>query len=142
MLIGKCFYITIPAPNPTIWIQLVPLKVTCFVWHACLAKEIIEWILVQCGLPPQHFSELVNLVKFAASWGRCTKKRKLLVAICYGFIWCTWKARNDRLFNNTITSAGKLKDNIALLVFDWIQHRGSFKNCNLATWCNSPLNIL
>ena len=174
--------LTTPAPNPTIWIQIVPLKVTCFVWRACLgriptasalsirgihlnssdcvlcpngidevnhilvncplAKETIEWILIWCGLPPQHFTDLVDLVKFAASWGRCPKKRKLLVAICYGFIWCTWKARNDRLFNNTITSTGKLKDNIALLVFDWIQHRGKFKNCNLATWCNSPFDIL
>ncbi|KAL4581896.1 hypothetical protein LXL04_006430 [Taraxacum kok-saghyz] len=174
--------ITTSVPNPTVWIQIIPLKIICFVWRACLGriptsaalsirginvnstdcilcpngidevnhilincpstKEVLDWIFIWCGLPTQYFSEVIDLVTFDACWGRCPKKRKLFVAICYSFLWCVWKKRNDRLFNNSITSTGKLKDNIALLVFDWVKNRGSFKNCNFAAWCNSPFDIL
>lgn len=30
--------LTIPVVNPTVWINLVPLKVSCFVWRACMGR--------------------------------------------------------------------------------------------------------
>ncbi|KAL4560863.1 hypothetical protein LXL04_033019 [Taraxacum kok-saghyz] len=96
------------------------------------ARASLNWILKWCNIQEQQFKTVGEMVKFAAIWGNYSKKRKILLAIIYGYLWCTWKARNDKVFNNLSTSPSKLADNIVTLVFDWMKYRGNFGNCNWA----------
>ncbi|KAL4558843.1 hypothetical protein LXL04_037046 [Taraxacum kok-saghyz] len=174
--------LTVAVDHPVVWIHIVPIKVICFIWRACLdriptssalalrgvhfssidcpfcgnkpeetnhllvdcsfSKEVLARIYKWCGIDVIQFSGVVDLVRFAAVWGRCPKKRKLLLAVTYGYIWSIWRARNDKIFNQLIPSVGKVVDEISTLVFKWVKNRGTFGNCNLATWFCSPFDIL
>ncbi|KAL4577530.1 hypothetical protein LXL04_013639 [Taraxacum kok-saghyz] len=79
------------------------------------AAEILSWLFTWCGLPPMQFSGVFDFVAFAANWGRCPKKRRIITAIFYGYLWSLWRARNDKLFNNKSSSAGSMADNIVTL---------------------------
>ncbi|CAI9299170.1 unnamed protein product [Lactuca saligna] len=152
-----------------VWINLVPSKVGCFVWRACLnriltlvvlakrrlnvpstscqlcnngdddtnhvlvkcpsLKTALDWIFRWCDIQVQHFNSVTKLVSFAIQWGQCPKKRKILLAIIYSFLWFGWKARNDKIFNNLKISSMVLADNTINLLFNWVNHRGTFENC-------------
>ncbi|KAL4588641.1 hypothetical protein LXL04_001533 [Taraxacum kok-saghyz] len=107
-----------------------------------LAKEVLVWLFSWCNISIQNFQTVEELVNFAAEWGRCPKKRKILLAVLYGAIWNIWKARNDVIFNKIPASINKIKDNILTMVFGWIKYRGNFGNCTWAGWCVSPFNVL
>ena len=174
--------LTVPLYNPTVWLKLVPIKVTIFVWRTCIdripsamalvqrginvpnkacqfcvaeneetdhflvgcpvTEEALRWIFNWCGIPWQRFQSVGELVKFAAVWGNCPKKRKILLAILYGFLWCVWNARNDLLFNKTRSSPMNMADNVITTVFWWVKHRGNYVNCNWANWVSFPFNIM
>lgn len=93
-------------------------------------QNILEWILSWCGIAPRRFTTVVELVNFAATWGNCTRKRKIFIAICYGFLWSVWKARNDKMFFKVHFHPLKIGDNISLLVFGWVKFRSCFGNYN------------
>ncbi|KAL4588883.1 hypothetical protein LXL04_001781 [Taraxacum kok-saghyz] len=63
-------------------------------------SDALDWILQWCNVPTQNFSSVSDFVNFAASWGNCPKKKKIFLAVCYGFLWSAWKARNDKRFKN------------------------------------------
>nr|KAJ0214496.1 hypothetical protein LSAT_V11C400197810 [Lactuca sativa] len=97
------------------------------------AKDVLAWIFNRCNLPFQQFDSVGELILYAASLGNCPKKRKILLAIFYGYLWYIWRARSDIVFNKTHISTSKLEDIILSTVFSWIKNRGSFENCN---WVN------
>ncbi|KAL4586885.1 hypothetical protein LXL04_011532 [Taraxacum kok-saghyz] len=70
------------------------------------------------------------------------KKKKIWLAICYGLIWCTWKARNEAIFNKTRITPMIMADNVVTLVFNFVKHRGKYQNCNWANWICCPFNIV
>ncbi|KAL4558518.1 hypothetical protein LXL04_036719 [Taraxacum kok-saghyz] len=70
------------------------------------AIETLSWILNWCNISHQDFASVPEIVKFAASWGHCPKRRKILHAILYGYIWFIWRSRND------LVSPTKLTDTI------------------------------
>ena len=124
-------YVTCPMLNGTIWTNLVPIKINCFIWrasigriptsralsrrginftdHACrlcededkeedhlfmhcpFAKEVLRRIWSWCGIPSPSLGSIREMIAFAANWGNCPKKRKVLLAITYGYAWCLWK---------------------------------------------------
>lgn len=51
--------------------------------------EIRRWIFSWCCLTLPHFSSVLDLIQFAANWGNCPKKRKVLLKIIYCMIWHT-----------------------------------------------------
>ena len=168
--------------NPTTWIPLMPIKVTCLIWRACweriptlaalnrrgmnfsspecyscdsgtddtnhalitcpFIKETLDWVWRWCNILDPSIGSVNDLISFAVHWGRCPKKRKIFIAIIYGFIWCGWKARNDRAFNKVRISPMVLADNILTEVFGWVKFRGNYKNCNWVSWCCNPFNIM
>ncbi|KAL4558696.1 hypothetical protein LXL04_036897 [Taraxacum kok-saghyz] len=90
----------------------------------------------------KQFYTVGDLIKYAAVWGNCPKKRKVFLAILYGYLWCVWKARNEMYFHKIRTSKAKMADNITTTVFEWVKHRGNYMNCNWANWICCPFNIL
>nr|KAJ0193757.1 hypothetical protein LSAT_V11C800390710 [Lactuca sativa] len=71
---------------------------------ACdLAKEVFKWIFKWCDVPFVSFSSVSEALNFAAKWGNCPKK-KVFLTILYGGLWCIWKGRNDRLFNQCLVA--------------------------------------
>ncbi|CAI9299929.1 unnamed protein product [Lactuca saligna] len=94
------------------------------------AGDIWKWLCHWCGIPFRSFNNVSSLVKFAANWGQCPKKKRIFLVIVYGFLWCIWKARNEKVFRSTSANAPKVVDNILALVFDWVKHRGKFNNWN------------
>ncbi|CAI9301134.1 unnamed protein product [Lactuca saligna] len=93
------------------------------------AFESLGWIFNWCDIHVHRFISTSNFVNFAASWGNYPKKRGIFIAICYGFLWCMWKARNDIWFNIIKVNPSKLADNVISLVFSWFKYRGNFGNC-------------
>ncbi|KAL4574598.1 hypothetical protein LXL04_021432 [Taraxacum kok-saghyz] len=104
--------------------------------------DALVWILNWCGVSAQSFSSVSDFVNFAAAWVTCPKKDKFFNAICYGFLWCAWKARNDWKFNNIQCSTVNLVDNVFLSVFGWVKNRGKFKNCKWEVWVSCPFDII
>lgn len=92
------------------------------------------WSLIQLG----------SLFNSRRLRGIVLKKRKNLLAILYGFLWCVCKARNDSLFNKVRASPNVLADNVLSLVFNWIKlkHKGNYGNYNWAVWISSPFMIM
>nr|KAJ0222767.1 hypothetical protein LSAT_V11C200090550 [Lactuca sativa] len=89
----------------------IPIKVLCFVWRASLGRilaatelakrgmvlesnicrlcriddETPDHILIRwCNLPNTQFNTVGDIINYAANWGHCPKKRKILTCICYG----------------------------------------------------------
>ncbi|KAL4563465.1 hypothetical protein LXL04_027508 [Taraxacum kok-saghyz] len=88
------------------------------------AKDVLERIWTWCKIPMPNINWVEELVTFAVQWGRCPKKRKILIAIIYGFLWNNWKARNNKVFNKVHVSTLGLVDNILSKVFGWINYGG------------------
>lgn len=70
-------------------------------------------------MPYNQFNTVGELIDYATKWGRCTKKRKVLINICYGTLWGIWKAKNERLFKKLITTPTKVVDNIQSMVYNF-----------------------
>lgn len=102
-------------------------------------KRIWEWCQI---VSPPDFSTLEDIISYAANWGHCPKKRKIFLAIIYGYVWCLWKMRNDRIFNNICGSPIKVVDNVLSLVYKWVKYRGNVGNLNWIAWCCNPLNSM
>lgn len=103
--------------------------------------EAITWILNWCSIPLQNFSRVNDLGDFAAKWGCCPKKRKLLLPIVYGFIWCIRLAMNDMVFNKMRIFPSKLVDSIITMIFSWVKNKVNFGVCNWIYCCRKLLTF-
>ena len=107
-----------------------------------LAKAVWEWVCNWCGGNSAVFATVGELIDHAKMWGRCPKKRKVFMVICYGALWSLWLARNERVFNRRLSSASRIMDDVISLVFMWFKHRVKIGNLNWVVWCNSPFDCL
>ena len=107
------------------------------------ARGVLSRIWNWCNISdPPDFNSVNDIISYAANWGHCPKKRKVLIAIIYGYVWSMWRMRNDRIFNDICGSISKVADNVLSLVYDWVKYRGNFVNLNWVIWCCNPLNIV
>ncbi|CAI9283147.1 unnamed protein product [Lactuca saligna] len=109
---------------------------TAHVLFRCsMAVRVWEWVLSWCDLQNIHFESAEELMAFAAQWGSCEMKRRVLISICYGTTWFLWKARCDWVFKKLRTSLAKVVDSIKSTVFLWMKYRR--KHCTLQwiDWC-------
>ena len=107
-----------------------------------VAMEVWEWLWSWCRVPSRTFANIEEILVLVNNWGGGGKKRKVLIACCYGVLWRLWLARNERVFQNRISSASRIMDDIISLVFMWFKHRGKLVNCNWNVWCVSPFDCL
>nr|KAJ0207821.1 hypothetical protein LSAT_V11C500269740 [Lactuca sativa] len=85
------------------------------------AIDTLEKILNGCNISFQYFSML----------GELSKETKDFGCIVYGYLWCMWRAQNDKIlliFNKICSSSTKLMDNIITIVFKWVKH--NYGVCN------------
>ncbi|KAJ9559084.1 hypothetical protein OSB04_013698 [Centaurea solstitialis] len=74
----------------------------------------MKWIFNWCGVQIQPFTRLANSSTLLPP-GATVLRREFFIAMCYGLLWCTWKARNDVVFNKVHISPFNLADNIVPL---------------------------
>lgn len=116
---------------------------TSHIFVACpFSLDVLCRIFQWCNIRFQFFQSVSDLIRFAAQWGRCPKMRKIFLSIIYGFLWCSWKARNDKIFNRVRTNPARLAECIISTVFSWIKYRGYFGDCNWADWVGLPFSIM
>nr|KAJ0214893.1 hypothetical protein LSAT_V11C300121650 [Lactuca sativa] len=106
------------------------------------ANDTFKWISKWCGLDLPLFSTVEEVISFASQWGNCPKKRKILISIVYGIMWCIWPARNNRIFNQAPSKPSSTADHAMTLIYGWVKYRGKIENCNWVFWCNNPFSIL
>ncbi|KAL4592348.1 hypothetical protein LXL04_005339 [Taraxacum kok-saghyz] len=70
------------------------------------AKEVFSWIFKWCNVACPNFDKVADVFYFAAKWGNCPKKRKILLAIINEGFWCIWKSRNDKIFASFSSQSG------------------------------------
>ncbi|KAJ9545183.1 hypothetical protein OSB04_024890 [Centaurea solstitialis] len=75
----------------------------------------LGWIFNWCGVQIQHFSSVSNFINFAVNWGHSPKKRNIFIAIYYGLLWCSCKAKNEVVFNKVYISSLKMADSVVTM---------------------------
>lgn len=91
-----------------------------------------------CSISPPVVQSCRDLIDFAATWGRCPKKKRLLIAIIYAGFWNIRKARNDLIYNRRNLLIPSFFYSIKSIVFVWYKYRGNRGNLNWDLWCFSP----
>nr|KAJ0227333.1 hypothetical protein LSAT_V11C100002010 [Lactuca sativa] len=74
------------------------LVVACPYMH-----EDLIWIFNWHGIPLPSLSSMKYVISYAANWGYCPMKRKSLLAVVYGWLWCVWRTRNKKYSTRCIT---------------------------------------
>ncbi|CAI9266456.1 unnamed protein product [Lactuca saligna] len=103
------------------------------------ARRVFEGVFGWCGMSMEPFHSVKELVDSASRWGRCQKKRELLLAIYYGTIWCIWKSRNERVFKKILHPKLKVIDFIKSMTYLWVKNTGEIIRMDWATWSQCPL---
>ncbi|KAL4556846.1 hypothetical protein LXL04_035011 [Taraxacum kok-saghyz] len=69
-------------------------------------------------------ANMEELLDFAAKWGNCPKRRKLFLFLIYGLVWCTWKERNMKVFNNLHLTPIMIADDVLSCTYLWFKYKG------------------
>lgn len=75
-----------------------------------LAMDTISMVLNWCGILPQYFSGVNEVLALARNLRHCPKKKEVLACILYGTIWSPWKARNYRIFSGESSKSANIVD--------------------------------
>ena len=106
---------------------------------ACTLTDLVfRWY----GIQHSNFSYTSEVLEFVYNWGSCLNRRRMLIGICYGMLWCIWRARNDRVFNNIKTFPERVVDIIKSIVYLWFKHRRKNGVCNWIDWPVCPFSCI
>lgn len=103
-----------------------------------MAVEVWDWVFRWCDIDKPQFNNIGDMVAFCTQWGKCLKRRKNFISICYGATWLIWKAICDWVFKKSRLSPTKMVDNVKSLVFTWIKHRRNDCSFSWIEWCVNP----
>ncbi|XP_076945878.1 uncharacterized protein LOC143617109 [Bidens hawaiensis] len=101
-------------------------------------KETVEHVMVSCGLAQYTWSVLAQWCKMPTpflfsfrdvlelhKFSRFEKeKADVIHAVCLIVAWCLWKKRNALVCKGIPTQVAGLVEEIKVLSFLWIKHRG------------------
>ena len=113
------------------------ILITC-PFAAQVRTEISNW----CGVSFSSYNNIKSLVEFVNHWGRCPKKRKLLIMVVYGMLWRIWHFRNEKVFKARNVSVSGVYDDIISTIFFWAKHRAKLGRGNRDSWNFSPFTCL
>jgi len=100
--------------------------------------EFLRWLGFSYQTPPDLFRHW----QWWNAAARSKKVRKGFQIIWHAAIWSIWKARNDILFNNYITVADELVENIKVLWWRWTLTRLTVPACLFYEWSWNPKECL
>jgi hypothetical protein len=98
-------------------------------------RGITSWIGITWVLPNNAISVASQ---FCGAHGFCKNIRSCLQAIWLASIWSIWKVRNDRVFNGTTISIGRLLFSIKVHVWWWFKARKKGFCYDLNHWMLNP----
>ncbi|GAU34065.1 hypothetical protein TSUD_255610 [Trifolium subterraneum] len=106
--------------------------------HCCVSAEIwyavIRWLGVTVALPANVLMSYGMLV----GCGNNKKRKKGLSIIWLAYVWAIWKARNNRVFNNSEVEVGAVLEDIQRFSWKWYLNTISFGPCLLYEWVWNP----
>ncbi|CAH1412783.1 unnamed protein product [Lactuca virosa] len=101
-------------------------------------KKVADGIWRWCNVQVGGFNKVNDLLDFVATWGSCAKRRKIIVVICYGMLWCIWKARNERVFKKNRLPPDKVIEIVKSVTFLWVMNRGKMAELAWKNWSQCP----
>lgn len=108
---------------------LISCSVAKLIW-----KDIGSW----CEVRLDNMNSTQELMNAVNGWGRCPKKRRILVIIVYATLWYIWKSRNENVFRHVQISSSVVADQIKANVYNWIKLRGDKYKLNWLGWNLTP----
>jgi len=91
---------------------------------------------VDTNVIQEHFLQSVHLT----GGGKATRSfLQLIWLLC---VWVQWNERNNRLFNNVVTSFNRLLDKVKYMSLAWLKAKKVVFKFGIDRWCSSPFQCL
>lgn len=103
----------------------------CSLWNG-----IFVWIDF-LSVSPNNLSD--HLIQFESLASISKSKRSLFTLIWCACTWTIWKKMNSRIFQNKVSPASKLLDNIKLLSFWWLKAKSKITVFDYYRWWPNSL---
>lgn len=62
--------------------------------------------------------------------------------LLFAFIWCIWKARNRKVFQDKNVSAAAITEQSKLLAWNWLRAKSRSFNYDISQWILNPVTCL
>ncbi|KAJ0751570.1 putative reverse transcriptase zinc-binding domain-containing protein [Helianthus annuus] len=119
-------------------------------------EETIEHLFIACPFAQQLWDVVSRWVKISALFllersdliyfhshvrgsGRW---KKVIYLVMQAVVWCTWRARNDLVFNRKQPRIGSVIDDIKSLSFLWFKSRARMVSLTWEQWCGFNANCM
>ncbi|KAL4571466.1 hypothetical protein LXL04_018226 [Taraxacum kok-saghyz] len=115
--------------------------VSHLLWQCSWPKEVWNFVQLWCDLDLAHVLTISDLFSVSHASFKSALHIKITHAVALSTFWAIWKARNDRSFNNKISSPDVVLEDINTISFLWIKNRG---NCSFIKWkylCSFPFVV-
>lgn len=124
------------------WCGLLPETTSHIFLHCDLAmliwRKLMDWMELNFLMPP-------NLFIHWECWSGGHRNKKIqngLRMIWHTTIWVIWKARNDRIFNEAVTTWQEVVDEVKVLSWRWFLERFKSPACLFYEWDWNPRECL
>ncbi|KAD3068242.1 hypothetical protein E3N88_36122 [Mikania micrantha] len=117
--------------NPMCSICLAKSETTDHLLLKCeLASSVWDKVFLWCKAPRELILTIKDILNVQDSWPFSIGHKKLLHAIFLISLWCIWKARNARCFDNKAFEPGEIFGDVKTMSYLWIKNRGNIQNLN------------
>lgn len=104
--------------------------------RCCHASRVWENVFQWCKAPKELVISVSDILLIHNGWPISRAQKDLLHAIFLCSLWCIWKARNDKTFNNRLMKVDEIMGDIKVLSHLWINNIGKFLVMDWDSWCN------